>query len=393
MTIRSLVERGTYEIDAIREEPTWDSIDVVRHEGSDGQLHYYSSKPPLLATILAGEYWLVNRFSGTSLRDNPYEIGRGMLFTINILPLVLMYVLLAKLVERFGTTDWGRIFVMAAATLGTMLNTFAVVLNNHILAAVTATIAVYAAVRIICDDDRRIRFFAIAGWASALTAADELPALTLPVFLGAILLLRAPRQTLVGFLPRFLIIAAAFFATNWLAHHTLTPPYAHKEWYDYPGSYWNNRQGVDAGEPSRAIYALHVLVGHHGIFSLTPVWLLSAWGALIWIVSSDRSRRLLAALTLAIAGVCLVFYIGYLPQTERNYGGMTSGFRWLFWCAPLWLVVMIPAADRLARSMRGQIFGAVLLTFSVLSASYPTWNPWTNPWIYNWLVWCGWPGY
>ena len=66
-----------------------------------------------------------------------------MLFTINILPLVLMYVLLAKLVERFGTTDWGRIFVMAAATLGTMLNTFAVVLNNHIIAAVSAAVAMY----------------------------------------------------------------------------------------------------------------------------------------------------------------------------------------------------------------------------------------------------------
>ena len=67
-----------------------------------------------------------------------------MLFTVNILPLMLMYVLLARLVERFGTTDWGRIFVMAAATLGTLLNTFAVVLNNHIVAAVSAAVAMYA---------------------------------------------------------------------------------------------------------------------------------------------------------------------------------------------------------------------------------------------------------
>ncbi|HEX3599330.1 MAG TPA: hypothetical protein VHU84_04270, partial [Lacipirellulaceae bacterium] len=50
LTIRSLVERGTYEIDAIRAEPTWDSIDVVAHTGRDGEQHFYSSKPPLLAT-------------------------------------------------------------------------------------------------------------------------------------------------------------------------------------------------------------------------------------------------------------------------------------------------------------------------------------------------------
>ena len=42
--------------------------------------------------------------------------------------------------------------------------------------------------------------------------------------------------------------------------------------------------------------------------------------------------------------ICLVFYILLRPQEDRNYGGMTSGFRWMFWFAPLWLVVMIPAA-------------------------------------------------
>jgi hypothetical protein len=212
---------------------------------------------------------------------------------------------------------------------------------------------------------------------------------TLTAFLGLLLLWRAPRPTLVAYLPTFLIVAAAFFATNWLAHDSLAPPYAHKEWYDYPESYWNNRQGIDEGEPLRATYALNVLVGHHGIFSLTPIWILSVWGTAAWLLSSDRSRRELAALVGAIAVVCLAFYIGFLPQHERNYGGMTSGFRWMFWCAPLWLVVMIPAADRLARSTIGQAIAAVLLSFSVLSASYPTWNPWTHPWLYNWMHWCG----
>ena len=38
------------------------------------------------------------------------------------------------------------------------------------------------------------------------------------------------------------------------------------------------RSPIDQGEPSRALYAFHVLIGHHGILSLTPVWLLSAVG-------------------------------------------------------------------------------------------------------------------
>ena len=68
---------------------------------------------------------------------------------------------------------------------------------------------------------------------------------------------------------------------------------------------------------------------------------------------------MIAALTL----VCLVFYIGLRPQEDRNYGGMTSGFRWMFWFTPLWLVAMLPAADRLARSAgrHGVCRGAALL--------------------------------
>jgi hypothetical protein len=112
-------------------------------------------------------------------------------------------------------------------------------------------------------------------------------------------------------------------------------------------------------------------------------------GVIVWLATGDAARRELAAMVLAVTIVCLVFFIGLRPLEDRNYGGMTSGLRWMFWCAPLWLLVMIPAADRLARSVAGQSLAAVLLTFSVLSASYPTWNPWTHPWIYNWIEWCG----
>jgi hypothetical protein len=224
-------------------------------------------------------------------------------------------------------------------------------------------------------------------------AACELPAASLLACMGLLLLWRAPRETLLAFTPGVLLVAAAFFATNWIAHGSLNPPYGHPDWYSYPGSHWTNRTGIDIGEVSRATYALHVLVGHHGVFSLTPVWLLSVAGMLAWLVRGDGVRRQLAVIALAVTVICLVFYLGMRPQTDRNYGGMTSGFRWMFWCAPLWLIVMLPAADRLARSTAGMAFAALLLTFSVLSASYPTWNPFTQPWIYNWMESTGWKGF
>jgi hypothetical protein len=406
LTVRSLVEAGTYAIEKFEGEQNWDTIDMVQHRGTDGQLHLYSSKPPLLATLIAGEYWLIHRVTGWTLGDHPYEIDRFVLLTVNVLPLVLMYFLLAKLVERFGTTDWGRIYVMAAATLGTFLTTFAVVLNNHVVAAVSVAVAVYAFLRIVDDGERRWRYFALAGLAAAFVAADELPALSLVALIGLLLLWRAPRETLVAYLPGALLVVAAFFATNYIAHNSWLPPYMHRSatvpsdnWYNYTytvngrerQSYWIDRQGIDRGEPSRATYALQVLVGHHGILSLSPIWLLSLWGALLWVWAEDRTRRELAWLAGVLTVVCLVFYIGLRPQEDRNYGGMTSGFRWMFWFTPLWLLVMIPAADRVANSAFGKAVALALLAMSVLSVSYPTWNPWTQPWIYHWLEWCGWP--
>jgi len=51
---------------------------MVQHRGADGQLHLYSSKPTLLATLLAGEYWVIYKVTGATLGEHPFEIGRFM---------------------------------------------------------------------------------------------------------------------------------------------------------------------------------------------------------------------------------------------------------------------------------------------------------------------------
>ncbi|MBI3836400.1 MAG: hypothetical protein HY288_00520 [Planctomycetia bacterium] len=401
-TVRSLVEQGTYAIDDIVAQRGWDTIDMVKHVGPDGKEHLYSSKPPLFATVMAGEYWLINRLTGATLASHPYEIGRFMLLAINVIPMLIYFVLLALLAERFGTTDWGRLFMMAAATSGTFLTTFVVTVNNHTPAAVCVAIALFAAIRIWYDGRRAWRYFALAGFFAALAVTNELPALSLFALLGAALYWKAPRETLVAYLPAGLVVAAAAFGTNYAAHQSLRPPYMHRSqtdpadnWYDYSylkdgklrDSYWSNPVGIDRGEPSVARYALHATIGHHGIFSLTPVWLLTLWGlALMW---RDRRHRELATFVAILSLVCLVFYLSR-PQVDRNYGGMTSGLRWMFWFAPLWLVALLPAADRLAASRPGRGFALVLLALSVMSASYPTWNPWTHPWLWNALNYLGW---
>ncbi len=112
-TVRALVEHGTYAIDDVVREPGWDTIDMVKHAGRDGQDHLYSSKPPLLATLMAGPYWVVYKTTGATLGTQPYVIGRSMLVMWTVIPLVIYFLALASLAERFGTTDWGRLFMVA----------------------------------------------------------------------------------------------------------------------------------------------------------------------------------------------------------------------------------------------------------------------------------------
>jgi hypothetical protein len=402
-TARALVENGTYAIDDIVAERGWDTIDMVKHRDRNGEEHLYSSKPPLFATLMAGEYWLIYHITGATLAEYPYEIGRFMLVTINVIPMLIYFVLLALLADRFGRTDWARIFMMATASFGTFLTTFVVSINNHTPAAVCVAIALYATTRIWYDGHRAWRYFAVAGLFAALAVTCELPALSFFTLLGAALLWKSPRETMLAYLPAAVVVAAAAIGTNYNAHNSLRPPYMHRDldnpsdnWYDYSyvrdgrlrDSYWRSPVGVDRGEPSVATYALHATIGHHGVFSLTPVWIMSVAGLfLFW----KNGRRELAIAIGALSAVCLLFYLSR-PQADRNYGGMTSGFRWMFWFAPLWLVALLPSADRLATSRLGRGLALILLAASVMSVSYPTWNPWVHPWLWNLSSYLGWNG-
>ncbi len=403
-TIRSLGDDGTYVIDQIIFDQKgnrvrgWHTIDLVRHRGGDGEEHYYSSKPTLLTTMLAGEYWLIKRITGATLADQPHYVARLMLVLTNVLPLVGALAILAGLIDRFGTTDFGRLFAVAAACFGTFMTTFTITLNNHTVAAISLVVGLAMIVPIVSGECRAWARFVIAGLSLGFLAANELPALSLLVFAGIGLAWRWPVKTLLAFAPAALLVAAAAIGTNILAHGDWQTPYAHRgpgdNWYDYPGSYWlaENLRGIDRGEESPLRYAFNVLIGHHGLFSLTPIWLLSAAGCIFWFRNGDSSRRGLAVITLVTTFVVIGFYLSR-GQIDRNYGGGTCCLRWLLWLTPLWLLTLLPAADWLSTSRWGRCAAIALLLLSVFSAAYAADNPWTHPWIFDYWTAMGWIDY
>ncbi len=93
-TVYSLAERGTYQID----QTPWPlTIDRVQLNG-----HSYSSKPPLLPTLLAGEYWLLKKISLGRLNfdETPESVIRIIVITVNLVPLVIFLALYSRLLNR-----------------------------------------------------------------------------------------------------------------------------------------------------------------------------------------------------------------------------------------------------------------------------------------------------
>lgn len=162
-------------------------------------------------------------------------------------------------------------------------------------------------------------------------------------------------------------------------------------WYDYPGSYWmTTRQGVDRGEESRLRYLFHTTIGYFGIFSLTPIWLLVPGGIYRRIQEPQgRYRQLLAIAIAAVTLICFAFYLSR-PLIDRNYGGVSSSFRWMLWFTPLWIWGMTPTLSEALLKPKFKSLVLLALALSIISAATALDNPWQMPWIYRYASFLGW---
>ncbi|HET6423042.1 MAG TPA: hypothetical protein VFG20_05120 [Planctomycetaceae bacterium] len=393
-TVWSLLERGTYQIDEIRQQPGWDTIDLVRVDG-----HFYSSKPPLMSTWVAAVTWSVCRITGWDLLTHPQAVMSTTLLLVNGLPFVLMLIALARVLKHSPLSDAAACLVLSFAAFGTLWSPFLSSLNNH---TVAATGAFFAGVCWIAAADslpgaRRTGLFFVWGLSAGIMAAHDLPAALLIVLFGWHALRIDVPRTLGPFAIGVALPVVAFIATNVLATGTWRPAYAGYGGETYVfihegiPSYWANPQGVDRNLDSPLVYAFHSILGHHGLLSLTPVWCLVLVGA---VRSSPRVLTVWRQLnrgTLLVTALLLGFY---LSRTENyNYGGVSCGLRWALLMVPLATLSLIPALVDWQPRWPTLAVVTLLLGVSVYSAWEPGLKPWQQPWLFRAMEHAGWIGY
>jgi hypothetical protein len=446
-TVWSLLERGTYAIDECPwQAKTQDKVkrpDKLAPPGPDASAlkrleyaiaprswkegepseRFYSSKPPLLPTLIAGLLYPFRAATGVELDrvvpqarlpryvekevegepgrtervlETPSEPARWPVYVfylkpvvvlLNVVPMLVTLILFARLLDRHAENDWAWLFSLFAAAWGVYLFAFDQTLNNHTVAATCAFVALYAFVRIWDDGRRGGVYFALAGFFAGACATNEIPAALFGVLLFLVLLAGFPGRTITRFVPAAAVPIGAFLLTQFLAFGQFTPVYEEfgTRSYEYEGSYWTTPLEMDwfnKHPETQARYLFHMTFGHHGVFSLTPIFLFSILGA-FRLIGRRRALSAVAWMTLALTVAMLAFYT-WNPKA-RNYGGSTQGLRWLFWLIPFWLVVL-PAGVAVGQQRRGsRILALAALAISVMSVGYGLRHPWSHPWLLDLL--------
>ena len=193
-TVWSLVEKGRYSID----ECPWSTIDKVlrddphaeRAPGQPVPRHFYSSKPALLPTLVAGMILPLRLATHVPMSPVGHDLSRprfiqalyfkGPLVLLNVVPFVLFFALFTRRAAATGSPEDTAI-ALSAGALGTPLLAFNGTLNNHTVAAYSAFFALHAFLRITEEEDPRPRHFVVAGFFGAFCATNELPAIIFPL--------------------------------------------------------------------------------------------------------------------------------------------------------------------------------------------------------------------
>jgi hypothetical protein len=325
-TIESLVDYGTYNIDASRYLFTPDKVKA--------QDHFVSSKPPLLPTYGAGVYYLLKKITGYNITDNEsivvWTVGVFTGWLGHLVFLLYFYRLCRLLLVR----QLAVLVTVATASFAYLGVAYATAINNHSVGAAFAVAGFYHAFRAKHGLGGTIHWV-LAGAALGVLPAIDLSSLALTGLCGIYLATKSFRRTLLFYAPFMLPGILSQFYLAHLATGSYIPAYADAGMMSYKGSYFGGRRaGIDALFEPKTTYAFNVLLGHHGVFSMTPLFGFSLFeiGRRLW--KRDKYRAETIVFTVAFT-VVTAFYI----YRTHNYGGWCVGMRWLVPVMP-WLVLL-----------------------------------------------------
>ncbi len=366
-TVWSLTTGHGYVID----EAPYGTCDKVMKDG-----HFYSSKPALLPTLVAAMAYGLRPLCGDLGAQGGSLLMGVILWMLNVVPMAGLLCLYYNYLSAHGFSGFTANYCMLAAAFGTFLTAYAITLNNHVVAAYCAFAALYCFLQIMEKRNGHGRYFIACGLFSGLAAVNELHAGTLPVLLLIYLSQVSPRQTLLAALPGLVLVVAVSLAVSYAAYGSICPFYLMPQYYHYAGSYWDHTVGIDAIHETKPVYLLNILIGHHGIFSHSPIFVFSVLGLLIGRVGGALRR---------VAAICAMTTLLFITMATHNYGGVCQGPRWTFWLIPFGLFGLPWYIESRSDGRFLRLAAILALDVSALSVAFAALDvrgPWSTSWVH-----------
>lgn len=368
-TVESLVDYQTWSLDdSIYRRVTVDKVRIGPH--------FYSSKPPTLPAIGAALYAGFQGLTGLTFAEDADIVVGFLRIVLQLLPLLFGVVFVGRFLTSRGATGWVWFWCLLAFVPGSFVFGYSASINNHSTAALflmmATAIACVGKKQADVDPGSWLCVGVLVSLGVVFDFGGALFALGLALFAvgGRGGLVRLGWLAVGAGIP----LLIHFHLTANLSG-SLEPLYRFSFIYNYPGSYWNSPGEFDALSEHGLLYAFHCLIGHHGLFTMTPVFLFSVPGGIALIRSREtRGEGML------IASVCVLTVTTYLLLGPRNYGGMAMGMRWFMVLTPLlWLSAASYAIDNW-HSRRVRVGFIVAVLASASHACYAL----TGPWDYSW---------
>jgi hypothetical protein len=369
--IEALVDHGDWSInDSVFRYQT---VDKVRIEG-----RFYSSKPPVYPLVGAVAYSALERFGGPSFAEDERTPLFWLRLWLHVLPFLVGVLVAGRFLRGRIGSDWVWALGLATFALGTFVFGYSATINNHAPAALLLLAAWTGAYRLRQGSgEARWWSWLGVGFCAALAVALDFGAGAFAVGLALYLTLSPARRGMGWFLLGAAVPILIHFHLTHRLMGSFAPAYLRPELYHYPGSYWLNPGDFDALSESRWRYALQALVGHHGLFSMTPIFLLAIPGTIaMWRRPARRADALL------IAAVTTATVLVYLVRGPHNYGGTASGMRWfIVLVPPLWLAAVELLDRRGGKRWRTMAFVLLAAIGAVHALQAVWWGPWrVSPW-------------
>jgi hypothetical protein len=255
---------------------------------------------------------------------------------------------------------------------------YATHLNELSTAGALAICGLYYAVRIRHGRDAKPWHWPLAGFVLGMLPAIDMPGMAISGALALYLFTYDKKKTLLWFLPALLPGLIVHLFLTYEISGSFRPFYFNSALKTFKQFYFKQPGGIDGLNEPKWLYAYNTLLGHHGLFSMTPIYCF----ALYELVRSLVKRRMVAESLVCAASV--VAFLTFFIWRTRNYGGWCVGMRWYVPIMPLLLLYFGVWLDRVR--ITRLLWALVLLAFSV--SCFNVQDALSSPFQYS--VWHNW---